>query len=138
MIRDESVQVVNLMGRIDSVKEFEDPNNVKVVVKQNNDALYYSREPIPSPWRGTENVPMYMQTGIIAFRREALLKFNSMSETTLEQIESVDMNRVLEMGGSIKMIPTDLSTIGVDTPQELEYSEDLMKNDLILSKYLTT
>ena len=61
-----------------------------------------------------------------------------MKPTLLEKTESVDMNRVLEMGGSIKMIPTDLSTIGVDTPQELEYSEDLMKNDLILSKYLTT
>ena len=126
------------MAKLKSLKAFEDKNNVKVVVKENMDALYFSREPIPSPWKGIENLSMYMQTGIIAFRREALLKFNSMNETALEQIESVDMNRVLEMGGSIKMIPTDLSTIGVDTPQELEYSEDLMKNDLILSKYLTT
>ena len=123
---------------MENIFQFEDKNNVKVVVNQNMDALYFSREPIPSPWKGIENLSMYMQTGIIAFRREALLKFNSMNETALEQIESVDMNRVLEMGGSIKMIPTDLSTIGVDTPQELEYSEDLMKNDLILSKYLTT
>ena len=135
---DSSVEIVNIMSRLRSYDQFMDKNNVKVVVNNQSNALYFSREPIPSPWKGIENLSMYMQTGIIAFRREALLKFNSMSETTLEQIESVDMNRVLEMGGSIKMIPTDLSTIGVDTPQELEYSEDLMKNDLILSKYLTT
>ena len=135
---DSSVEIVNIMSRLQSYDQFMDKNNVKVVVNNQSNALYFSREPIPSPWKGIENLSMYMQTGIIAFRREALLKFNSMNETALEQIESVDMNRVLEMGGSIKMIPTDLSTIGVDTPQELEYSEDLMKNDLILSKYLTT
>ena len=135
---DSSVEIVNVMSRLRSYNQFMDKNNVKVVVNNQSNALYFSREPIPSPWKGIENLSMYMQTGIIAFRREALLKFNSMNETALEQIESVDMNRVLEMGGSIKMIPTDLSTIGVDTPQELEYSEDLMKNDLILSKYLTT
>ena len=134
---DSSVEIVNIMSRLRSYDQFMDKNNVKVVVNNQSNALYFSREPIPSPWKGIENLSMYMQTGIIAFRREALLKFNSMNETALEQIESVDMNRVLEMGGSIKMIPTDLSTIGVDTPQELEYSEDLMKNDLILSKYLT-
>ena len=134
---DSSVEIVNIMSRLQSYDQFMDKNNVKVVVNNQSNALYFSREPIPSPWKGIENLSMYMQTGIIAFRREALLKFNSMNETALEQIESVDMNRVLEMGGSIKMIPTDLSTIGVDTPQELEYSEDLMKNDLILSKYLT-
>ena len=135
---DSSVEIVNIMSRLRSYGQFMDKNNVKVVVNNQSNALYFSREPIPSPWKGIENLSMYMQTGIIAFRREALLKFNSMNETALEQIESVDMNRVLEMGGSIKMVPTDLLTIGVDTPQELEYSEDLMKNDLILSKYLTT
>ena len=134
---DPSIEIVNIMSRLQSYDQFMDKNNIKVVVNNKSNALYFSREPIPSPWKGIENLSMYMQTGIIAFRREALLKFNKMSETFLEQIESVDMNRVLETGGSIKMIPTDLSTIGVDTPEELEYSGDLMKNDLIMGRYLT-
>ena len=46
------------------------------------------------------------------------------------------MNRVLEMGGSIRMVATESRTIGVDTPQELKDSEELMRNDSTLAKYL--
>lgn len=133
---DPAVEIVNIMSRLRTYDQFADKNNVKVVVNQNNDALYFSREPIPSPWRGIEDVPMYMQTGIIAFRRNVLLRFNRMAETKLEQIESVDMNRVLETGGRIRMVLTEAITIGVDTPQELKDAEELMKNDPTLSKYL--
>ena len=73
---------------------------------------------------------------IIAFRRDVLLRFNHMSETRLERIESVDMNRVLETGGRIRMVLTEAITIGVDTPQELQYAEVLMKDDLTLSQYI--
>jgi 3-deoxy-manno-octulosonate cytidylyltransferase (CMP-KDO synthetase) len=83
-----------------------------------------------------EGVPMYMQTGIIAFRRDTLLRFNQMKETQLEQIESVDMNRVLETGGRIRMVLTEAITIGVDTPQELKDSEELMNDDPALARYL--
>jgi len=82
------------MSRLRTLETFVDKNNVKVVVSRNNDALYFSREPIPSPWKGWEHLPRYMQTGIIAFRRDVLLRFNAMEETPLEQYESVDMKRV--------------------------------------------
>ena len=134
---DPTVEIVNIMSRLRTYEQFIDKNNVKVVVNQNNDALYYSREPIPSPWRGLENVPMYMQTGIIAFRRDVLLRFNRMAETRLEQIESVDMNRVLETGGRVRMVLTEAITIGVDTPQELKDAEELMNADPTMAKYLT-
>jgi len=134
---DPEVEIVNIMSRLRTMEQFIDKNNVKVVVKQNNDALYYSREPIPSPWRGLEGVPMYMQTGIIAFRRDVLLNFNRMVETRLEQIESVDMNRVLETGGRIRMVLTEAITLGVDTPQELKVAEALMKGDPTMARYLS-
>jgi 3-deoxy-manno-octulosonate cytidylyltransferase (CMP-KDO synthetase) len=133
---DPSVAIVNVMSRLNSYDQFTDKNNVKVVVNRSNDALYFSREPIPSPWRGLEGVPMYMQTGIIAFRRDELLRFLGMPETQLEQIESVDMNRVLENGGRIRMVLTEATTIGVDTPQELKDAEELMKNDPAMDRYL--
>ena len=63
--------------------------------------MYYSREPIPSPWLEASDPHWYMQTGIIAFRRNVLLRFNAMAETRLERLESIDMNRVLETGGRI-------------------------------------
>lgn len=133
---DPAVEIVNIMSRLRTREQFVDKNNVKVVVNQTNDALYFSREPIPSPWRGLEGVPMYMQTGIIAFRREVLLRFISMAETRLEQIESVDMNRVLETGGRIRMVLTEAVTIGVDTPQELKDAEELMLRDATMARYL--
>ena len=133
---DPEVDIVNIMSRLRNLEQFVDKNNVKVVVNCRMDALYFSREPIPSPWRGVNDVPMYMQTGIIAFRREALLRFNQMSETLLEQIESVDMNRVLETGGRIRMVLTDGVTIGVDTPQELKDAETLMRLDSAVFAYL--
>ncbi len=132
---DPTVEIVNIMSRLRTNEQFVDRNNVKVVVNQNNDALYFSREAIPSPWRGLDGVPMYMQTGIIAFRRDALLRFNGMPETRLEQIESVDMNRVLETGGRIRMVLTEAITIGVDTPQELKDAEALLKGDLSMARY---
>ena len=134
---DPAVEIVNIMSRLRTYDQFVDKNNVKVVVNQTSDALYFSREPIPSPWRGVEGVPMYMQTGIIAFRREVLLRFIGMQETRLEQIESVDMNRVLETGGRIRMVLTEGVTIGVDTPQELQEAEKLMKEDSTTVRYLS-
>lgn len=132
---DPSVEVVNIMSRLRTLEAFSDKNNVKVVVDQNNDALYFSREPIPSPWKGWKHLPCYMQTGIIAFRREALLRFNAKQETPLEQFESVDMNRVLETGGRIRMVAIDAYTIGVDTAEELAEAEVHLRNDPDLARY---
>jgi 3-deoxy-manno-octulosonate cytidylyltransferase (CMP-KDO synthetase) len=135
---DPDVEICNVISKLRTLEAFTDKNNVKVVVDQNNDALYFSREPIPSPWKGWEQLPRFMQTGIIAFRRDVLLRFNAMQETPLEQYESVDMNRVLENGGRIRIVPTNDLTIGVDTPAELAEAERHLQNDPTLSRYLKT
>lgn len=135
-LEEPEVEVVNIMSRIATKEAFEDKNNVKVVVDTNYNALYFSREAIPSPWKGWEHIPRYMQTGVIAFYRDALLRFNIMDETKLEQIESVDMNRILESGGKIRMVLTNSRTVGVDVPEEIFVAESLLKNDPIMLKYL--
>jgi len=134
--KDKSVNIVNIMSRLATEESFKDVNNVKVVVANNNDALYYSREPIPSPWKGWEDIPRYMQTGIIAFRRDILIAFNAMKETQLEQIESIDMNRVLETGGKIRMVLTEATTIGVDVLEELNEVEKILVGDKIMGAYI--
>jgi 3-deoxy-manno-octulosonate cytidylyltransferase (CMP-KDO synthetase) len=135
MLQDNSVQVVNLMAPIKSAQEFEDPNEVKVVVDLRDRALYFSREPIPSRRKGFEDVPMLKQVCIIPFTRDYLLEFNSLSETPLEKIESVDMMRVIEHGEHVHMVMTDTATMSVDTPEELEKVLDLMQEDPLLSEY---
>jgi len=132
---DPAVEIVNIMSRLRTREAFEDKNNVKVVVNQNGDALYFSREPIPSPWRGVDNIPMFMQTGVIAFRRDALIRFNSTPEMPLEKIESVDMNRVLETEGKIRMVLTEVMTIGVDTSEEADEVARILKDDVVFAQF---
>tara|TARA_B100000963_G_C22639767_1_gene679810 strand:+ start:6860 stop:7627 length:768 start_codon:yes stop_codon:yes gene_type:complete len=133
----EDINIVNVMTPIKSDIAFKDYNNVKVVVNKSMNALYFSREPIPSAWNNQSQEFRYMQTGLIGFRRESLLNFNEMDETNLEIIESVDMNRVLEMGFSVKMIASKETNIGVDVPSELKDVEDLMINDDLFKEYKT-
>ena len=78
--KDRKVEVVNLMTKFQNINEFVDRNNVKVVTDKYSNALYFSREPIPSLWK-SDNVNNnknnnYMQTGIISFRRNVLLNFD--------------------------------------------------------------
>lgn len=135
MLADPAVNVTNLMARMETVQEFEDPNEVKVVVDLNSDALYFSREPVPSRRKGVTDVPMQKQVCIIPFRRDYLLKFNDMQETPLEIIESVDMMRILEHGEKVRMVPTDKRTLSVDTPEDLARVVDMMAEDTLRLVY---
>lgn len=135
LVDDPSIQVANLMARIKTVEDFEDPNEVKVVVDLYDRALYFSREPVPSRRKGVKDVPMLKQVCIIPFRRDYLLEFNRLPETPLEKIESVDMMRVIEHGGHVYMVMTDTETMSVDTPEELEKVVDLMQEDPLLAEY---
>ena len=135
MLKDPEIRVVNLMSRLDTLEEHEDPNEVKVVVDQSGFALYFSREPIPSRKKGALDVPMLKQVCIIPFRRDFLLKFNNLTPTPLEVIESVDMLRVLEHGYKVKMVMSDHQTYSVDTKEDLEYVNKCMENDLLIEKY---
>ena len=135
MIKDPSINVVNLMADLETEEEFEDPNEVKVVTDLNGDALYFSREPIPSRRKGTPHVPMHKQVCIIPYRRDYLIKFNEMEESPLEIIESVDMMRILEHGEKVHMVPTDKRTLSVDTEADLERVRERMKNDTLRLVY---
>jgi len=136
LLQDDDVNVVNLMSDIEFDSEFEDPNEVKVVVDNNNDALYFSREPIPSKKKGETYGPMQKQVCIIPFRRDFLLMFNDMHETVLEKIESIDMLRVMENGYKVRMIYSDTKSFSVDTQQDLDNVIIEMKNDLLMKTYL--
>ena len=135
MLKDPTINVVNLMADMDTLEEFEDPNEVKVVVDRNSDALYFSREPIPSRKKGADKVPMRKQVCIIPFRRDYLIRFNEMEESPLEICESVDMMRILEHGEKVRMVPTDARTWSVDTPEDLARVTRLMEGDALMREY---
>lgn len=127
--------VVNLVSRLYRPEDQDDPNTVKVVAAPNGDALYFSRAPIPSRAR-TGSPTAYQQTGVIGFSWDFLQKFSDLLQTPLEIVESVDMLRVLEHGFPLKLVFTDVETIGVDTPADLARAEGVLRTDEYTQSYL--
>ncbi len=115
--------VVNLYSPIYNEEEFLSPHTVKVVMNKWQEALYFSREPIPSRKKFSGDIPRYKQDGIIAFSSDYLKIYSSTEETQLEVIESVDMNRVLENGVKIQMALSLETSKAVDTPDDLKLVE---------------
>ena len=136
MIKDPSIEVVNLMAPIRGDEEHADPNCPKVVVSKENFALYFSREPIPSrkKWK-KGGIPMFKQVCIIPFKRDFLLQFNAWEPSPLERIESIDMNRVLEYGHKVKMVYEEFETYCVDTVEDLKKVEGYMSKDHLVETY---
>jgi len=130
------INVANLMSTMNSISEFEDKNEIKVVVDLNNYALYFSRKAIPT-CNQLEKNSVYKQVCIIPFRRDFLMKYNSIEPTPLEKLESIDMLRCLEHGYKVKMVLTKFETYSVDTPEDLKKVEQLMKKDNLLIKYIS-
>jgi 3-deoxy-manno-octulosonate cytidylyltransferase (CMP-KDO synthetase) len=126
--------VINLLSKIYTDHDHQDPNVVKVVATPNQQALYFSRAPIPSKYRD-KDAPSYQQTGIIGFSRKFLKEFSNLSQTPLEKTESIDMLRVLEHNLDLRIVYTDTETIAVDVPDDLVRAENILKTDLLIKLY---
>lgn len=127
MLVNAEIKVTNLIGVIKSKEEFEDRNCIKVVCDLKGNALYFSREPIPTRSK-VDKVIMNKQVCIIPFRRDFLLDYIKLEPTPLEEIESVDMMRILEHGIKVYMVPTSFDTKAVDTEEDLKEVEKLIEN----------
>ena len=133
---DPELGCVNLVRKIDHEADYLDANTIKVVMNQHNDALYMSHRPIPTIAKtGFANTAAYKQVCIIPFRRSTLYQYTHLTPTPLEQLESIDMLRLLEHGMQVKMVPTEYNTQAVDTPEDLARVEKLMAADPLLSQY---
>lgn len=126
--------VVNLISRIYREEDHDDVNVVKVVTDLDDQITYLSRAAIPSRSRNS-NVPMYQQTGVIAYSSGFLNEFSRLKQTPLEIIESIDMLRLIEHGISLKSSKTELETIGVDTASDLIRAEKALINDVWTKEY---
>lgn len=127
VFEDSAVQVASLMQVLKDEKYIADPNYVKVVVDKNNNALYFSRSPIPYP-RDTDLFPVYFEhIGVYAFRKQALLNFTNWPVTPLEAAEKIECLRYLENGIPVKMVVTEYMGIEIDTPDDLVRAARLFK-----------
>lgn len=119
---DPEVMVASLMHMISA--DIENQNVVKVVCDENHYALNFSRSPIIS-----DQLPNFKHIGVYAFRRKTLFEFVKLPESKLEKLNKLEQLRLLENGYKIKMVITSYKGIGIDTPQNLEKAENLLKNE---------
>jgi 3-deoxy-manno-octulosonate cytidylyltransferase (CMP-KDO synthetase) len=134
MLEDSSLVCTNLMSRIFDRETLEDPNEVKVVFDRKFDALYMSREPIPSLKKGGAFDHAWKQVCVIPFTRGFLRKFSDLDPTPLEVRESVDMMRAIEHGYKVRMVPCEASGLSVDTEEDRAEAEKLMLQDAVFVK----
>jgi 3-deoxy-manno-octulosonate cytidylyltransferase (CMP-KDO synthetase) len=122
-----TVDLASLMVHITDTTAIENPNVVKVIVDQNNFALYFSRSPIPYPRDENAGVRYFKHKGIYAFRKQAILDFHRLPMLALEASEKIECIRYLEYGKRIKMVETTVESVGIDTPEDLEQAKQLWK-----------
>ena len=124
---DNQVDLASLMREIKDKTDIENPNNVKVVVDQNQFALYFSRSVIPYPREKNVGVRFMQHIGVYAFRKKALLDFYALPMKSLEASEKLEQLRYLEFGKRIKMVETSHIGIGIDTLEDLEKARKMME-----------
>ena len=124
-LNDTALQMASVMSIMDT-EDYQNPNAVKVVTDLNNNALYFSRSLLPYP-RVAGKANVYKHIGIYAYKKDFLLKFAKLEPTPLEQSESLEQLRALENGYKIKMIKTKAKFIGVDSIEDLQTVNELLR-----------
>nr|WP_321231040.1 3-deoxy-manno-octulosonate cytidylyltransferase [uncultured Psychroserpens sp.] len=121
------IDLASLMVEIHDWDEINNPNTVKVIVDQNNFALYFSRSPIPYPRDKEAGARYFKHKGVYAFRKQALLDFSKLPMQFIEATEKIECIRYLEYGKRIKMVETTIEGVEIDTPEDLERAKKLWK-----------
>ena len=107
-----------------SIEDILNPNRIKIVVDNTQNALYFSRSPIPNFANFKENplafYPFYRHIGLYGYRTNTLQELVSLTPTLLEQIESLEQLRWLFYGYKIKVVETNIETPNIDVPEDVE------------------
>ncbi|MBQ5914103.1 MAG: 3-deoxy-manno-octulosonate cytidylyltransferase [Alistipes sp.] len=132
---DENTDIATLVkpfAEEDGLSALENPNSPKVVLDNDSCAVYFSRSVIPY-LRGMEREDwlkhhtFYKHIGMYAFRRDVLGEVTALPQSTLEKAESLEQLRWLENGYKIGVGISDVETVGIDTPEDLERAEEFLK-----------
>ena len=130
---DEDTQIATLGKPFECIKAVESPNSPKIVVDNRGYAMYFSRSVIPFV-RGVERqewlkkYPFLKHLGIYAYRTEVLKAITRLPQSSLELAESLEQLRWLENGYRIKVGITNVETVGIDTPEDLQRAEDFIRS----------
>ena len=132
---DENTDIATLVkpfAESDGLAALENPNSPKVVLDNSSRAIYFSRSVIPY-LRGIEKEEwlkhhtFYKHIGMYAFRRNVLGEVTALPQSKLELAESLEQLRWIENGYKIGVGISDVETVGIDTPEDLERAEEFLK-----------
>jgi 3-deoxy-manno-octulosonate cytidylyltransferase (CMP-KDO synthetase) len=135
LLNEDDVYVSNLTAELNE-DEWKDPGEIKVVCDLKMNAMYMSRAPMPSIDHEEQRVKWYKQICIMPFRWHFMQKFNHMLQPTpLELQESIEMNRAIQHGYKVRMVPSPYKSKSVDTNSDSKIVVELMKNDPVYPLY---
>lgn len=132
---DEATDIATLVKPFteeDDLAALENPNSPKVVLDKQSRAIYFSRSVIPY-LRGVEREQWlnahtyYKHIGMYAFRADVLREVTSLAQSPLELAESLEQLRWLENGYKIGVGISNVETVGIDTPEDLQRAEAFLK-----------
>jgi 3-deoxy-manno-octulosonate cytidylyltransferase (CMP-KDO synthetase) len=128
---DPTTQIGTLGKPFESIEAVNNPNSPKIVCDRRGFALYFSRSTIPyvrgaEPTTWLEHFPYLKHLGVYAYRREVLHEVTQLPQSSLEKAESLEQLRWLENGYRIKVGITEVETVGIDTPDDLQRAEDFL------------
>ncbi|MCP4705619.1 MAG: 3-deoxy-manno-octulosonate cytidylyltransferase, partial [candidate division Zixibacteria bacterium] len=124
MQNDKTIKYATFAKKIETEDELYDPNRVKVVCNRQNDALWFSRYPLPflqgENGNRVKKFNYYYHVGIYFYKKSALQKFADSSRTQLEKAESLEQLRILENGGKIKIFKIKRNIWSIDSPDDVK------------------
>lgn len=104
-------------------EKYHAPGSVKVITDLHNNAIYFSRSPIPYYRAENEIAPVYNHVGLYAFRHDFLMLYKNLPQTQLERVECLEQLRVIEHGFKIRVCLTKEKTLEINTPAEYEQAQ---------------
>lgn len=131
---DEHTEIATLIQRIATLDQLNSPNEAKVVLNSNNEAMYFSRSPIPFVQNQNQKEwlnhgPFFRHVGLYAYRQDILKAISKLKVSELEKAESLEQLRWIENGYRIKTVETDSEEgMCIDTPEDLERARIHMQN----------
>lgn len=131
VFEDDNVEMATLCKEIIEKADIDNPNIVKVVRNKDDDALYFSRCPIPFNRDKRNDIKYFKHIGIYGYKKHFLKKYIQTEKTALETAENLEQLRVLENGYKIKVKETRYDCIGVDVPEDiLKIEKEIRKQEI--------
>jgi 3-deoxy-manno-octulosonate cytidylyltransferase (CMP-KDO synthetase) len=123
---DSNIPMITAGSPLDDPELLADSNIVKLVIDRNQNALYFSRSPIPFRRSDTPSLPTYRHLGIYGYRVDFLKHFITLPPSALETAEGLEQLRALENGATIRVHLTEHEAIGLDSPDQIPLIESLL------------